>query len=213
MPRFLLPSLWLLALTACDAGDAPTPAALLAPFLSGEDRLCFADADCRSTVCSYGVCAGLTSADRPWMTDTITDALGAHVAAGEVTLPDLRAAFARELGAGSTPDLRRARLLRGWARLDPEGAAEAARPLFADAGAAPVLRFEAARVRLARGDAEAEQWLVERVRAKGTALVPFLVPWWRFFAPASRAAILGLVAARGDAALRARLESIDQQVP
>ncbi len=209
MSRTLLPLALLLALTACDATERPSPAAVLAPFLGGEDRLCFADADCHSTVCSYGVCAGLASADRPWMTDAITDALAARLEAGDVTLTDLRAAFARALDPDGTPDLRRARLLRGWARVDAAGAAEAAGPLFQDVAGAPILRFEAARVRLAARDAEAEAWLVERVRAKGVALVPFLVPWWRFFAPSSRATILDLVTARGDAALRARLLTLD----
>lgn len=207
--RFVLVVLALAALGACDATVRPGPAALALPYLAGEEKLCLSDADCASTVCSFGVCAGLISADRPWMTDAITAALAARVADGDVSLAELRPIFALELEADRYPDLRRARLLRGWARLDLEGAEAAARPLFASG--TPILRFEAARVLLRAHDPQADAWLVQQVVSRGPALVPFLVPEWLFFAPPSRATILELVAARGDAALRSRLLTLDQQ--
>jgi|GEM_PF-3005200 len=209
--RIVVVSLLAAALGACDATPRPTSEAVASSYLVGEEKLCLSDVDCASTVCSYGVCAGLTSADRPWMTDAITAALGARVERGDLELPDLRRLIARELEAERHPDLKRARLLRGWARLDLDGAAAAALPLF-ESGT-PILRFEAARVLLRRHDPRAEAWLVEQVVSRGPALVPFLVPEWRFFAPPARATILGLVAARGDATLRSRLETLDQQEP
>lgn len=204
---------WLLAWagSACGVVERPEPRVVAEAYLAGEDRLCLSDADCASTVCSFGVCAGLVAADRPWMTDAITAALAARVEAGDLTPAELRTRFAEELAGDRHPALKRARLLRGWAVVERDGALAAARPLFADASTAPVLRFEAARILLRERDAAAEAWLVEQVRDKGPGLVPFLLAEWRFFAPPARSTILDLVAVRGDAALHGRLLTLEQQ--
>jgi hypothetical protein len=209
--RFVVACLNVGAGSACGVVERPEPRAVAEAYLAGEDRLCLSDADCASTVCSFGVCAGLVSADRPWMTDAITAALAARVEAGDLTPAELRARFAEELAGDRHPGLKRARLLRGWAVVEREGALAAARPLFADADTPPALRFEAARVLLRERDGAAETWLVEQVRDKGPGLVPFLMAEWRFFAPPARSTILELVAAQGDAALHSRLLNHDRQ--
>jgi hypothetical protein len=196
----------------CSGGSAPDAQALLAPFLEGEDKMCLEDEECTSTVCLMGVCAGLLTADREWMTEAVADALAADLRARGLEPRALRPAVERALAdREGTPDFRRARLLRGWARVDRPGAAEAARRVLDLPEEALIVRFEAARVLARGGDAQAQGWLAEQVQAQGAALAWFLAADLPFFAPGPRAAILESVTRAGASALLKRITDLQEE--
>ncbi len=191
-----------------EKASASEARAFMAPFLEGEERFCAEDDDCRSGLCTWGTCVGILSADRVWMGDKIAEGIRAAVAEADVEVADAVAVLKNELGRpGAHVAIQSARILRVWRALDPASAGAAAAKLLG-ADEHPLLRFEAARLRLSQGDREAARILLDMLRGGRTELVWFLLPEWRFFAPEDQAVILDTVEASGTPELRERLTTL-----